>query len=201
MRVGFSWISLDSLVRIETYQWVTRLEARKLFISPFPWREIRRNGRPQSWHAEAQDCSWGKLNLVSDFLQEIVVRPIFLSPAGSRSRISLRRSEARTLKGDVWSSKRAPDHPPRHAASRRRPQEEVFASRTFQRFGRSPRRRGFQARVRLAARPVRGPFAGRSDCPVRATPQSTSANPAQAEDVTGSARATAPAMTPIRGTM
>jgi hypothetical protein len=24
-------------------------------------------------HAEAQDCSWGKLNLASDFLQEIVV--------------------------------------------------------------------------------------------------------------------------------
>jgi hypothetical protein len=24
MRVGFPWISLDSLVRIETYQWVAR---------------------------------------------------------------------------------------------------------------------------------------------------------------------------------
>ena len=26
-----SWISLDSLVRIETFQWVTRLQARKSF--------------------------------------------------------------------------------------------------------------------------------------------------------------------------
>jgi hypothetical protein len=142
----------------------------------------------------------GKLNLVSDFLQEIVVRPIFLSPAGSCSRISLRGREARTLKGDVWSSKRAPDHPPRHAASRRGPQE-VFASRALHRFGRSPRPGRFQARVRPVARLVRGAFAGRSDRPVRATPQSTSASPTQAEDVTGSARATDPAMTPIRGTI
>jgi hypothetical protein len=33
MRVGFPWISLDSLVRIEAFQWVTRVEARKLFNS------------------------------------------------------------------------------------------------------------------------------------------------------------------------
>jgi hypothetical protein len=33
--VGLSWICLDSLVRIETFQWITRLEAGKLFSQPF----------------------------------------------------------------------------------------------------------------------------------------------------------------------
>jgi hypothetical protein len=33
-------------------------------------------GRLWSWQAEAQDCSWAELNLVSDFLQEIVVPEI-----------------------------------------------------------------------------------------------------------------------------
>jgi hypothetical protein len=54
------------------------------------------------------------------------------------------------------------------------------------------RRSLHSARVRLAARPVRGAFARPSDRPVRATPQSTSARPAQAEGATGSASATAP---------
>jgi hypothetical protein len=36
MRVGFPWISLDSLDRIETYQWVTRLERRKTSSRGFP---------------------------------------------------------------------------------------------------------------------------------------------------------------------
>jgi hypothetical protein len=36
MRVGFPWISLDSLVRIETYQWVTRKKRRKFFPLAFP---------------------------------------------------------------------------------------------------------------------------------------------------------------------
>jgi hypothetical protein len=26
-------------------------------------------GAPRGWHAEAQDCSWAKLNSISDFLQ------------------------------------------------------------------------------------------------------------------------------------
>jgi hypothetical protein len=40
-KVGFPWISLDSLVRIDTFQWVTRLEAGKLFSQPFSWRSKR----------------------------------------------------------------------------------------------------------------------------------------------------------------
>jgi hypothetical protein len=38
MSIGLSWISLDSLVRIETFQWVTRPEAGKLFSRAFCWR-------------------------------------------------------------------------------------------------------------------------------------------------------------------
>ena len=57
------------------------------------------------------------------------------------------------------------------------------------------------ARVRLVAGPVRGAFARPSDRPVRATPQSTSASPAPAEGAMGSASATAPPTTPIRGTI
>jgi hypothetical protein len=47
MRVGFPWTSLDSLVRIEIYQWVTRHKASKSFSRHFcPWRSRRRNGSP-----------------------------------------------------------------------------------------------------------------------------------------------------------
>jgi hypothetical protein len=34
--IGFAWISLDSLVRIETYQWVTMDFRKGIFLSPFP---------------------------------------------------------------------------------------------------------------------------------------------------------------------
>jgi hypothetical protein len=37
MSVGFPWISLDSLVRNETYQWVTRGKRGKFFLGAF-WR-------------------------------------------------------------------------------------------------------------------------------------------------------------------
>jgi hypothetical protein len=49
MSLGLSWISLDSLVRIETFQWVTQLEAGKLFFSRF-FRGVegRRNGSLRS---------------------------------------------------------------------------------------------------------------------------------------------------------
>jgi hypothetical protein len=70
MWVGLSWISLDSLVRIETFQWVTWHKARKFFpraLCPMGRRAgTAARGRG---HAEAQDCPWGKLNLITDFLQ------------------------------------------------------------------------------------------------------------------------------------
>jgi hypothetical protein len=52
LSVGLSWISLDSLVRIETFQWVARVSERKIFLGPLsvdepPVRE------PAVFHAEA----------------------------------------------------------------------------------------------------------------------------------------------------
>jgi hypothetical protein len=76
MSLGLSWISLDCLVRIQTFQWVTRLEGGNFFLSPFPGVRSAGTGACGRGHAEAQDCSWGKLNLVSDFLQWIVVRAV-----------------------------------------------------------------------------------------------------------------------------
>jgi hypothetical protein len=38
-----------------------------------PPRQNRGNGSPRFWPAEGTDWSWGKLNSISDFLQEIVV--------------------------------------------------------------------------------------------------------------------------------
>jgi hypothetical protein len=46
MRVGFPWISLDSLVRIKTFQWVTRLEARKVLPHAFARGERRPERKP-----------------------------------------------------------------------------------------------------------------------------------------------------------
>jgi hypothetical protein len=42
--VGLPWISLDSLVRIETYQWVTRDFVNKFFLSLFPVSRIAETG-------------------------------------------------------------------------------------------------------------------------------------------------------------
>jgi hypothetical protein len=76
MSLGLSWISLDSLVRIETFQWVTRLEAGKLFLACSSALRGAGTGARGRGHAEAQDWSWPELNLTSDFLQWIVVRSI-----------------------------------------------------------------------------------------------------------------------------
>jgi hypothetical protein len=70
--VRFVWISLDSLVRIETYQWVTRQKPSKSFARRFFRGEGRRNGTLLSRPCAAQDCSSGKLTSVSDFPQLIV---------------------------------------------------------------------------------------------------------------------------------
>jgi hypothetical protein len=72
------WISLDFLVRIETFQWVTRLLAGRIFPRAFSARAG--TGACDRGDAKAQDCSWGKLNSISDFLQEIVVRAVPFRP-------------------------------------------------------------------------------------------------------------------------
>jgi hypothetical protein len=67
------WIFLDSLVRIETFQWVMLDRRRRKFRAPFSaGREARGDGSLWPSHSEARACSWRKLNPVSDFLQEIV---------------------------------------------------------------------------------------------------------------------------------
>jgi hypothetical protein len=46
--IGFSWISLDSLVRIETFQWVTREKRAKVFsVVPLGVERVERR-RSQS---------------------------------------------------------------------------------------------------------------------------------------------------------
>jgi hypothetical protein len=72
MPIGFPWISLDSLVRIETYQWVTRDFQERFFHAAFVVANEPPGGGAQFWHAKVQDCSWGKRNSISDFLQGIV---------------------------------------------------------------------------------------------------------------------------------
>jgi hypothetical protein len=86
MRVGFPWISLDSLVRIETYQWVTRDFQQKFFPRAFVVAKGLSKRRPTIRHAEEMDCSWGDLSLISDFLQEIAARALAFGPPPSKSK-------------------------------------------------------------------------------------------------------------------
>ena len=73
-RVGFPWISLDSLVRIETYQWVTRDFRSKVFRAAFaPWPSKRRKERPpRRLCGSAEGFMEPSVTQNSDFLQSIV---------------------------------------------------------------------------------------------------------------------------------
>ena len=85
MSVGLSWISLDSLVRIETFQWVARLEAGTLFSRAFSVALEAPEREPAVLACGSAGLFMGKLNLVSDFLQEIVVRAVPFRPPQSKS--------------------------------------------------------------------------------------------------------------------
>jgi hypothetical protein len=61
------WISLDFLVRIEIYQWVTRKNRRTFFLGAFSVGRAR-NGAYRS-DAVAQDWSCSQSNGYSDFPQ------------------------------------------------------------------------------------------------------------------------------------
>jgi hypothetical protein len=91
MRVELSWISLDSLVRIQTFQWVVWLEAGKIFSRAFSLAfEAAGTGASILACGRARLFK-GMLNLVSDFLQEVVVRAIpfrTLNPKAARSNAS-----------------------------------------------------------------------------------------------------------------
>ncbi|MGB7972743.1 MAG: hypothetical protein WCF81_00035 [Roseiarcus sp.] len=71
-----AWISLDFLVRIEPFQLVTRDFRLKKFLAPFA-AVAAAPGRAQRSLAlgKRKDWSSGKLNLVSDFLQQVAVQP------------------------------------------------------------------------------------------------------------------------------
>jgi hypothetical protein len=60
---------LDSLVRIETYQWVTRENAESFFLATFSPELAAGEEELAGLRADAQNCSYGKLNSISDFLQ------------------------------------------------------------------------------------------------------------------------------------
>jgi hypothetical protein len=67
------WISLDSLVRIETYQWVTRDFPGKSFPRAFsPDVSDFGTGASRSWACGIADLSMGQAYFVSAFLQEMV---------------------------------------------------------------------------------------------------------------------------------
>ena len=86
MTVGFPWISLDSLVRIETFQWVARLLAGRIFLPPCPQARRRRNVSLRSLPAEGAGLFMGQANLFSDFQQEIATRAVPFRPPQSKSR-------------------------------------------------------------------------------------------------------------------
>jgi hypothetical protein len=83
--LGFPWI-LSSESKL--FNGLRGFFAGRKFLAPFPGVE-RTPGRKHAifGHAEAQDRSWGKLTLISDFLQEIVARAApfdRLNPAAPR---------------------------------------------------------------------------------------------------------------------
>jgi hypothetical protein len=82
--IGFPWISLDSLVRIETYQWVTRIKAEKFFPTAFVAAKEPSRRLTRDLAREREDCSWRKLNSVSDFLQDIAVPVVPVWPPPSQ---------------------------------------------------------------------------------------------------------------------
>jgi hypothetical protein len=69
--IGFVWISLDSLVRIETFQWVAPTKASRIFPTAFAVAKGPFEGQTTILQAEGTDRSWEKLTSISDFLQGI----------------------------------------------------------------------------------------------------------------------------------
>jgi hypothetical protein len=70
LRVGKAWISLDSLVRIEPFQWVTPDFRCKKFLATFAPAPEPRERQPTIlvWE-KGTDWSWGELSRISDFAQ------------------------------------------------------------------------------------------------------------------------------------
>jgi hypothetical protein len=79
MRVGFPWISLDSLVRIETFQWVTRDKAEKVFRIGFFVMSAAPGQEPASWHAKAQHRHGASLSQFLISCNQLPSKPVSLS--------------------------------------------------------------------------------------------------------------------------
>src|ERR1700722_3986601 len=67
--VGFPWILSCETILINGLRGKSE---QKFFLALLPWRSRRPTGIPWSWHAEAQNYSWGNLTSVSDFMQSII---------------------------------------------------------------------------------------------------------------------------------
>jgi hypothetical protein len=80
LSLGFAWI-LSSESRL--FKGLRDLWRERYFLGPAPRGKTHGNGSCGRGRAETQDCSWGKLNLISNFLQEFVVRPL---PFGRQSK-------------------------------------------------------------------------------------------------------------------
>jgi hypothetical protein len=79
------WISLDSLVRINRYQRVTRDFQSMIFPRALVVAKQPPKRRPHDSACERTDCSWAKLTLISGFLQGIAVLLSGPPPSNSKS--------------------------------------------------------------------------------------------------------------------
>ena len=82
---------MDSLVRIERYQWVARDKPRNFFLSARGFGRAGPEPRSRPW--EAQDCSSGKFTHISDFTQSILLLDGGNPKARARAAISCRKLE------------------------------------------------------------------------------------------------------------
>src|SRR6202044_3937569 len=73
------------------------------FSRLLPGVERRRDGSVRSRPCAAQDCSWGKLKLVSDFLQDFVVPAAPFRPPQSKSRLALGETEVLLAAGRCFA--------------------------------------------------------------------------------------------------
>jgi hypothetical protein len=69
--LGFPWI-LSSESRL--FNGLRGVQLKGFFHPLLSCRQNSGAGKPTIWRAEGTDCSWGKPNSVSDFLQDISTR-------------------------------------------------------------------------------------------------------------------------------
>jgi hypothetical protein len=70
-KLGFPWILSTEL---SLFNGLREIFAERKFSRPIARGSQRRGGRQRFSYAEARNCSWGKLSLVSGFLKAFVVK-------------------------------------------------------------------------------------------------------------------------------